>query len=89
MRRNPSPAATRTDKVRSAPHRTPTASKCHRVIPWEDVSGSEGTGIVHIAPGCGKEDYELSKVHDLVCISPLDDGGKYIDGFGPFTGRSD
>ncbi|MDE3228999.1 MAG: class I tRNA ligase family protein, partial [Chloroflexota bacterium] len=24
----------------------------HRVIPWKDVSASEGTGIVHIAPGC-------------------------------------
>src|SRR5262249_7408108 len=30
----------------------------HRVIPWKEVSTSEGTGIVHIAPGCGKEDYE-------------------------------
>ncbi len=64
------------------------ATKCHRVIPWEDVSGSEGTGIVHIAPGCGKEDYELSKVHGLVAISPLNDSGHYVEGFGAFTGRS-
>ena len=33
----------------------------HRVIPWEDVGEEEGTGIVHIAPGCGAEDFELSK----------------------------
>ena len=26
----------------------------HRVIAWDEVSDSEGTGIVHIAPGCGK-----------------------------------
>ena len=25
----------------------------HRVIPWDDVSMEDGTGIVHIAPGCG------------------------------------
>ena len=31
----------------------------HRVIPWDDVSLDEGTGIVHIAPGCGAEDFEL------------------------------
>ena len=37
----------------------------HRVIPWDDVSLDEGTGIVHIAPGCGAEDFELSRVHDL------------------------
>ena len=25
----------------------------HRVIPWDEVALDEGTGIVHIAPGCG------------------------------------
>ena len=33
----------------------------HRVIPWDDVTMDQGTGIVHIAPGCGGEDFELSK----------------------------
>ena len=33
----------------------------HRVIPWDEVSLDEGTGIVHIAPGCGGEDFELSQ----------------------------
>ena len=33
----------------------------HRVIPWDEVSATEGTGIVHIAPGCGKEDFALGK----------------------------
>ena len=31
----------------------------HRVIPWDEVSLDEGTGIVHIAPGAGQEDFEL------------------------------
>lgn len=60
---------------------------CHRVIPWDAVTGTEGTGIVHIAPGCGKEDNELGRELGLVAISPLNDGGEYIPGFGPFSGR--
>ena len=40
----------------------------HRVIPWDDVSLTEGTGIVHIAPGAGTEDFELCRVHDLPVI---------------------
>ena len=33
----------------------------HRVVAWDEVSMDEGTGIVHIAPGCGAEDFELGK----------------------------
>ena len=36
----------------------------HRVIPWEEVSAEEGTGIVHIAPGCGLEDFDLGRRHE-------------------------
>ncbi len=42
----------------------PGSSVEHRVIPWEDVAVDTGTGIVHIAPGAGPEDFELSRVHD-------------------------
>jgi len=31
------------------------------IVLWEDVNLEEGTGIVHIAPGCGREDFKLSK----------------------------
>ncbi|MDQ2652426.1 MAG: class I tRNA ligase family protein, partial [Chloroflexota bacterium] len=58
----------------------------HRVIPWEDVGAEEGTGIVHIAPGAGKEDFQLSKVNDLAVIAPIDEFGVYIDGFGDLSG---
>jgi len=54
----------------------------HRVIPWDDVTLDEGTGIVHIAPGCGGEDFELSKVHDLRVLQPVDDSGRFYDDFG-------
>ncbi|MCK5402520.1 isoleucine--tRNA ligase [Candidatus Bathyarchaeota archaeon] len=60
--------------------------QAHRVILWEDVSEAEGTGIVHIAPGCGKEDFELSKMNKLPVIAPLDDLGIFIEGFSWLTG---
>ncbi|CAN5669346.1 isoleucine--tRNA ligase [soil metagenome] len=58
------------------------AEVIHRVIAWSDVSSGEGTGIVHIAPGAGKEDYALSKEHDLQVIDPINQFGVYVEGFG-------
>ncbi|HEX6508874.1 MAG TPA: DUF5915 domain-containing protein, partial [Chloroflexota bacterium] len=52
-----------------------------------EVSEDEGTGIVHIAPGCGKEDFALGKEFGLKVVAPLDQSGVYGPGFGPFTGR--
>ncbi|MFZ0544415.1 MAG: class I tRNA ligase family protein [Candidatus Promineifilaceae bacterium] len=60
----------------------------HRVIPWKEVGATEGTGIVHIAPGCGAEDFELGKEFDLPVIAPLDENGLYVDGFDWLSGRS-
>ena len=37
----------------------PASGVDHRVIPWDEVTLDQGTGIVHIAPGCGAEDFEL------------------------------
>ena len=59
----------------------------HRVIPWDDVALDEGTGVVHIAPGAGAEDFELSRVHDLPVLAPLDEAGRMLPGFG-FDGLS-
>ncbi len=60
----------------------------HRVIPWYEVGETEGTGIVHIAPGCGAEDNDLGKQHQLPVIAPLDGYGSYVDGFGWLTGMN-
>ena len=49
----------------------------HRVIAWDEVSAAEGTGIVHIAPGCGREDFALSKSIRLPVLAPVDESGVY------------
>ena len=58
----------------------------HKIVAWDEVSEVEGTGIVHIAPGAGKEDFALGKVENLVAIAPLDDLGNFVDGFDWLTG---
>ncbi|MDO8528771.1 MAG: isoleucine--tRNA ligase [Nanoarchaeota archaeon] len=59
----------------------------HKVVLWELASEEEGTGIVHIAPGCGAEDYELGKKLKLNEISPLDEAGVYKKGFKEFSDK--
>ena len=60
----------------------------HRVISWEDVTLDDGTGIVHIAPGCGTEDFELSRAHDLPVLMPVDESGRFYDEYGWLHGLS-
>jgi isoleucyl-tRNA synthetase len=66
----------------------PGAEVEHRVIPWEDVSLDEGTGIVHIAPGAGQEDFELGQIHDLPVLMPVDEAGRFFDTYGWLHGLS-
>ena len=60
----------------------------HKVIEWVDVNDEEGTGIVHIAPGCGHEDFILAKDLELAVIAPLDEFGTYLEGFGWLSGKN-
>eukprot|EP00456_Euglypha_rotunda_P055508 TRINITY_DN451_c0_g2_i3.p1 TRINITY_DN451_c0_g2~~TRINITY_DN451_c0_g2_i3.p1 ORF type:complete len:1195 (-),score=382.50 TRINITY_DN451_c0_g2_i3:5032-8616(-) len=71
-----------------------TGVVCHRVIDGgRDFKGSanvvagEGTGIVHIAPGCGDIDHTLGAQAGIVGIAPLAEDGTFVDGFGEFTGK--
>ncbi|UCG95833.1 MAG: isoleucine--tRNA ligase [archaeon] len=60
----------------------------HKVVPWNEVGEEDGTGIVHIAPGCGAEDFELGQKLGLPAIAPLDEYGYYIEGFNWLTGKN-
>ncbi len=63
-----------------------SAAEAHRVILWDEVGETEGTGIVHIAPGCGAEDFQLGKQYGLPIVAPLDDEGYFVEGFGWLSG---
>ena len=68
-------------------HIPETAAQAHHVVLWDEVGEAEGTGIVHIAPGCGAEDFYLGSEHILPIIAPLDENGTYLEGFGWLTGK--
>ncbi len=59
----------------------------HRVVAWSDVGEEEGTGIVHIAPGCGAEDFQLGRTLGLPVVGPIDEDGRYYPNFGWLSGR--
>lgn len=58
-----------------------------QVIAWKDVGSEEGTGIVHSAPGAGKEDFALGNEHGFPAIAPIDEFGNFLPGFGWLEGR--
>jgi len=65
----------------------PQQGVIHRVVPWTEVSATDGTGIVHIAPGCGKEDFLLGKEQGLAVVAPLLEDGRFKPEFGWLAGR--
>ena len=60
----------------------------HCVIAWDDVSLEEGTGIVHIAPGAGQEDFALGREHGLPVLAPVDEAGRFYPEYGWLGGIS-
>ena len=71
------------------------AANQHSVIdPGKDNIGNdivvagEGTGIVHMAPGCGDIDHKIGKKIGLVNLAPLDDESKFIDKYGWLEGKT-
>jgi isoleucyl-tRNA synthetase len=63
------------------------AIQAHRVILWDAVGEEEGTGIVHMAPGCGAEDFQLGKQYHMPLIAPLNEEGEFLEGFGWLSGK--
>ncbi|HEX8924126.1 MAG TPA: class I tRNA ligase family protein, partial [Patescibacteria group bacterium] len=54
----------------------------HYIANWEEVSPVDGTGVVHIAPGCGQEDFLLGKSLGADMLAPLDPSGHFLEGYG-------
>jgi len=57
----------------------PTDKAAYMVIMAEYVTTEDGTGLVHIAPGHGLEDYVSGMQYDLAVYSPVGDDGRYDD----------
>jgi len=57
----------------------PDSDKTHTIYAADFVSSESGTGIVHIAPAYGEDDFELAKRHGISAFHVIDDNGYYID----------
>ncbi|MBN2368295.1 class I tRNA ligase family protein, partial [Candidatus Woesearchaeota archaeon] len=63
-----------------------TAKKLHVVVlSSEYVTTEQGTGLVHMAPGCGPEDYEVGHREGIPAFNQVDEEGFYDNTMGPFS----
>lgn len=61
----------------------------HKVVDGSEiVMSTEGTGLLHVAPGAGKEDFDLGKKEHLSIISPIDDTATYVADMGEYAGKN-
>ena len=58
----------------------PENDKIHTIYAADFVSHESGTGIVHIAPAYGEDDFELAKSYGISAFHVIDDNGYYTDG---------
>jgi isoleucyl-tRNA synthetase len=58
-----------------------------RVVAADFVSTEDGTGIVHIAPGFGEDDYQLGQKEKLPVVCPVDDEGRFMQAIPDYVGR--
>ena len=60
----------------------------HKIVLWNMVSSEDGSGVVHIAPGCGVEDFELGQKLGLPSICPVDEYGNFLEGYDWLIGQN-
>ena len=59
----------------------------HKIVAWDLVDNVEGSCVVHIAPGCGVEDFELGQTLNLPEICPINEQGVLLDNCGFLAGK--
>ena len=65
----------------------PVEEKAWYVIEAAFVTTTDGSGIVHMAPAYGEDDYQASKAYNLPMIQAVDPGGEFRSEAGPFAGQ--
>ncbi len=74
-------------RVQKAKEENP--EKFHTVVDGSEiVTAVEGTGLLHVAPGAGKEDFHLGKKENLPVISVIADDASYLNGMDDLSGKN-
>jgi isoleucyl-tRNA synthetase len=58
------------------------------VLPGDFVSTEDGSGIVHMAPAFGEDDYAMSRKFKIPFVQPVTPNGHFTDDMGEFAGRA-
>lgn len=69
------------------PYAQPNEGDSFRVVLGDFVTTEDGTGIVHIAPSFGADDFRTAKQNGLGALTLVDLQGKFIKEMGEFAGR--
>ena len=59
----------------------------HKIYPWDQVLAGEGACVVHIAPGCGAEDFDLGLKYGMPQICPINEQGVMLNNCGFIAGK--
>ena len=69
------------------PYQQPEEGDAFRVLTGDFVTTEEGTGIVHLAPSFGADDFRVAQENGIGALTLVDKQGKFVDGVGEFSGR--
>ncbi len=69
------------------PYAQPEDGDAFRVVTGDFVTTDDGTGIVHIAPSFGADDYKVGKENGIGSLTMVNKQGKFVDEMGEFAGR--
>ncbi|MEG1909843.1 MAG: isoleucine--tRNA ligase, partial [Bacteroidales bacterium] len=69
------------------PYVQPTDGDAFRVIIGDFVTTEDGTGIVHIAPSFGADDFKVAKQNGIASLTLVNKQGKFVEEMGEFAGR--
>ncbi|NLF41408.1 MAG: isoleucine--tRNA ligase, partial [Bacteroidales bacterium] len=69
------------------PYAQPLEGDSFRVVIGDFVTTEDGTGIVHIAPSFGADDFKVGKLNNLGSLTLVDKQGRFTEEMGEFAGR--
>ena len=69
------------------PYHQPEDGDAFKLVTGDFVTTEEGTGIVHLAPSFGADDFKVSYDYGIGALTLVDKHGKFVEGMGEFSGR--
>ncbi len=86
---DPKPVATLAGRsLEGLEYRHAWIDRAGKIVGADFVAMDTGTGLVHVAPGHGEEDYELGRRVGLQVYNPVDDDGRFVDEVERFAGMT-